>query len=629
MDFINTILLSSLLLTNTNDKNYQDNSSDSTKIEWTESLKKVDISSQVLKLEFLESSRDVFILEAEDFENLAIYSPTDLLKYISNVEIVERGPNAAQADIKLNGGTFEQSLILIDGHKIMDAQTGHHLLNLPIALEQIERVEILRGSAARIYGINSLAGAINFVTKSNNSKEVQVHLAGGSNFQKNEKENLYANLHANIAAYFNQNDYLQNIALSYDRGNGYRRNTQYEQVKGFYKIQKQWTNKWQFEGFVSAIYNDFGANQFYAPPNDENAIETVITSIAGVDIKKEISSKWSTSLKLSYRFNKDDYRFDKENPSFYQNIHDNHLMQAKWMHFHPTKFLDIRWGMDWNWNSIKSSNLGDWKRQNAGIYLDLFPKWNFSLDVNAGIYANYNQDWGLQLLPGIDISYPLWNTINIFAAWSTGQRIPTYTDLYYLGPNNIGNENLKPETSNQWELGIKGKKNNLQGNISLFYRNVSDLIDWVKENPDDPWRPENFGKVHTQGLNINAKWFLNNLINNSFHIGILPSYTYLFNNTSHFENWISNYQLEYVKQKFVLLTQFRYKNSWSFSPSYRIEQRVSNSLYQIVDLKLSYNNKNMEIYANLNNLTNVQNVDAYSIPFVGFWFNLGAKLVIR
>ncbi|HBX87582.1 MAG TPA: vitamin B12 receptor, partial [Marinilabiliaceae bacterium] len=88
------------------------------------------------------------------------------------VDIRERGPLGMQADVSMRGGSFDQVMILLNGINISDPQTGHHGLNLPVDLESIERVEILRGPAARVYGPNAFDGAINFVTKSSSQNEV-------------------------------------------------------------------------------------------------------------------------------------------------------------------------------------------------------------------------------------------------------------------------------------------------------------------------------------------------------------------------------------------------------------------------------------------------------------------------
>lgn len=588
----------------------------------------VGIVSNLLNLPFLESNKDIIVLTPQDFKKHAIMQPADLLKYISDIEVVERGPNGVQSDIKMAGGTFEQVLILINGHKVMDAQTGHHLMNLPITMDEVSRVEIIKGAAARLYGINSLVGAINFVVESGGVSNIKAHVSAGSNFEKNENDELYSNINAQVAGNWSKGSTKHLLSTAYHNGNGYRYNTGYEQAKLFYHLSKKWNNNTEVKWFVSGIYNDFGTNGFYAPPNDKESVETVATAFSGAEVNTTFSKTWNSSFKVSYRYNFDDYRFIKTNPSFFQNIHHNHLAQFNWMNRHDLEVLDIRWGVDFNQNWIRSTNLGDWNRNNLGAFVDVLPQWDFPVKVNGGLYVNYNQDWGLEWLPGIDASYKILPWMSVFAGWTTGQRIPTYTDLYYTSPNNVGNADLKPEHSQQFEMGLKAMRGNLKVQATVFNRSINNLIDWVRDDVNDPWRPSNFGKVHTQGLSMSGN-IKSPIGNRGIETVLMPSYTFLNNKTSHFEGVISNYQLQYLKHKAALLAQIIYQNKWTLAPGYRFEQRMSNSSFHILDLSLSYQHAKGQIYIDMNNLTNVKQVDAYALPLVGRWMSIGFKLDLR
>ena len=121
-------------------------------IQWPESLDEVLLSGTRLMIPFSEQSRSITTIEAEQIQSSPASSLAELLQQEAGVDIRRRGPMGSQADLYIRGGSFDQTLLLIDGIKLEDAQTGHHTLNAAIPLELIERIEIIKGPAARVYG---------------------------------------------------------------------------------------------------------------------------------------------------------------------------------------------------------------------------------------------------------------------------------------------------------------------------------------------------------------------------------------------------------------------------------------------------------------------------------------------
>ncbi|HPT32190.1 MAG TPA: TonB-dependent receptor plug domain-containing protein, partial [Prolixibacteraceae bacterium] len=109
-------------------------------------------------------ARVVTVISKAEIERAPAQSINDLLRFVSSVDIRQRGPLGAQADISIRGGTYDQTLILLNGINVSDPQTGHHNLNLPVSPESIERIEILRGPAAKTFGPNAFNGAVNIIT---------------------------------------------------------------------------------------------------------------------------------------------------------------------------------------------------------------------------------------------------------------------------------------------------------------------------------------------------------------------------------------------------------------------------------------------------------------------------------
>ena len=90
---------------------------------------------------------------------------TDALRLLPGVWVRQRGPFGSQTDISVRGASFGQTLVLVDGVRINDPQTGHHSGDLPVALEDIARIELLAGAGSSLHGADAVGGVINIITR--------------------------------------------------------------------------------------------------------------------------------------------------------------------------------------------------------------------------------------------------------------------------------------------------------------------------------------------------------------------------------------------------------------------------------------------------------------------------------
>ena len=108
-----------------------------------EQLDEVVINSSRIDLPFKENSRTITVITAEQIKQSAATNVADVLQQFAGVDIRRRGTAGMQADLYIRGGGFDQTLLLVDGFKVEDSQTGHHTMNMALPIEVIERIEDL------------------------------------------------------------------------------------------------------------------------------------------------------------------------------------------------------------------------------------------------------------------------------------------------------------------------------------------------------------------------------------------------------------------------------------------------------------------------------------------------------
>lgn len=590
----------------------------------TTSLDSVTIRENRITEPYSRQNRNIEIMDARQIKALPVKTVNELLSYVAGVDLRQRGPVGTQADVSIDGSTFDQVLVLINGVKMSDPQTGHHVLNVPIPLSAIDHIEVVRGPAARTYGVNALAGAINIVTKTPVNNEVFAQAYAGSNFtQDTASGQTYFGWGAQASAALAGKNQSHILSVAHDEGNGYRYNTAYSAYRLFYQNRTTINSKNSIEAIGGYINNDFGANGFYAAPADAEATEKVQTALGSIKYNYQPTNKIRISPRISYRYNNDDYIFIRQKPAVYHNIHETNVLTGELQSTIRLKKGTIGAGVEYRNENINSTNLGKRFRNNLGIYAEYKHYFSDRLNAGAGVYANKNSDYDWEIFPGIDAGYIFATNWKLFANATSGQRLPTYTDLYYKGPVNIGNAQLRPEYANYAEGGVQYSKANLFARASYFYRRSTDFIDWVRALPADPWQPQNFQTVNTQGITLLTHYQLAKSSN--YDVVLNANYTYLNPLIDAPTTELSKYAIEALRhQATVKVTSVLWKHV-QVNAVYRYLYRINANDYTLVDLRIGYTIKDILIYADVNNLLNTQYKEVGAVPMPGRWFTLGAR----
>lgn len=537
-------------------------------------LNEVVVSSPRLDIPFSEDSKSITVITAEQIANTPATSLVDVLRLQAGVDVLRQGMEGANADIYLRGGTFSQVLLLIDGIRVDDPQTGHHTLNSALPLDVIERIEIVKGPAARIYGQNAFTGAINIVTKNATSNKTNVAVAQGS-FESNQ---------LSVTEQI-QTEKQQHIAhFSLQESDGYRHNTDFRNLHVFTKSSFA-TGASNINLMTMFTERKFGANGFYrATTATEQYEETQSSLVALTSTLVSENQKWRFTPRLFWKRGQDEYIFIRNNPSVFRNLHITNRLGNSLDAKNTNAWGVTGFGFEFSRVSIQSNNLGDKNRTIAHLFFEhRFATGAF--DVTPGFAWSKYSDMGGFFYPGIDMGYRLSERVKI--TYNTGYtyRIPTYTDLFYESRTTKGNADLQPEKALSHEISMRYQAQKWSVEAAVFQRNGENLIDFVKQSPsDEAWVAENIAEnIRTTGGELTAVW--------KYRIGkqqhtLNLSYAYL--EDDYIKTVYSKYALNFLKHDVNAQLTKQFSTRFSSTAAYRYAKRALGDNYQLFNLRLDY-----------------------------------------
>ncbi|MFI0491665.1 TonB-dependent receptor plug domain-containing protein [Flavobacterium sp.] len=565
-----------------------------------DTLNEVIVSSSRIDLPFNKNSRTIQLITADDIKKSGVSNVADALQQIAGIDIRRRGTSGMQADLYIRGGSFDETLLLIDGIKVDDAQTGHHTMNLALPIEVIKRIEIIKGPAARVFGQNAFTGAINIVTKDTLDNGVSLDLKAGS----------FGQVSAAVTAGVNLDDSSHIIHFSKNASNGYRFNTDFDNTN--FVLKSTFDKKeLPIEMLVSLSERNFGANGFYATPAAINQYEKTKASLIGFSttIKK---GNFTWKPKVYWRHNEDEYIYVRSNPSIYRNLHISNKFAAELNGSYSSNIGVTGFGIETAKVFLSSNNLGANNRFLTTMFLEhRLELFNNKLDITPGVAVTYFSDFKFFAFPGIDIGYQLLDNVRVYGNVGYTYRIPTYTDMYYKSPTTIGNSNLEPEKAFAQELGLKWNVSNFDLSVAAFNRNSNHLIDYVKMLSTDPWQAQNIQDVTTKGFETQL---LYKFRVNSFNQKLQMGYSFIKDDVKQSAFNFSQYSLNSMKHQFVGSYTMQFLRNFNNTISYRYAERTTGGSYSVVDFGTSYNLKAFEISLFANNIFNTAYTETNLVP---------------
>lgn len=573
-----------------------------------EDLSELTVSATLAPLSQLEQVRLVSVLQREDVLRSGAQSVNDLLKLFSGVDVRQRGPYGVQTDISIDGSTQEQVTLLLNGVNVSNPQIGHLTFDLPVALEDIERIEVLEGAAGRVYGGGSFGGAINIVTRKDTTSTAMVRAEGGQ----------YATAAAGARATFSR----QSLSGGYARSDGATANSDFWRSQVFHSGSWRWL-RWQ-AGYSQKQY---GANTFYSTkyPNQWEEDMRLMASV-GADFKLGSMVNDQCSMDLYYQRNYDHYQL----------IRGTHTGENE----HRTNVLGGKMKFWWQWVAGKTAVAAELRHERYDraaidtsrtiIHMTLehnvtLGSWTLSAGVTGqGVIGATAAS--PSFYPGVDVAWRPASGWKLMLGYNRGYRLPTFTELYYKSPTHEGNSNLTMERSHSVSLSAQyrttlSERHALGGLFSArtFYHRGHDLIDWVMFSPDDTFHSAAFAldNVGAQAdAAVSGKCFR-----------LQASYTFLHQiRHDDVPVWRSNCVMEYLRHKLVVTGDWTVWRGLGVNASMRYHDRVGDyDPYATLDVKLRWSDPRYEVWVQGTNVTDTHYTDIGGVPQPGIWVTAGLK----
>lgn len=554
------------------------------------------------------------------------------LRLTPSIDLRERGGKGAQADISIRGGSFDQTMVLLNGIDFTDARTGHQSHSLPVDLEAISAIELVDG----LPGVGAYAGAVNIRTAPLMPDYLRFDASGGS----------YGYGYANLSGAVTGQRFSLLGAVSYRRSDGYRHNTDFDNCNAFVRATWETQRAGYFEFQTGYQTREFGSNGFYAAYNPDQW-ERTSTALASLRWRKEVG-RFSVGASASYRKNFD--RYDWTRGTAMNRHNTDNVGAGLW--------ADCRWsggvtslGGNYAYNHIYSTNLGELLDAPHGVYTHGKARhtgnvWvrhtvqgrRFDAAASAGISLTPYGESALWSLSG---GFRPMAEFYVKAGISQSMRLPTFTDLYYSSPAQINNLDLVPEHAVTYHIDADYTKRCWSFRAAAYYRAGRDIIDWVRrEEMGGKWHSEQTSRLNTYGVELTGVYATDE--------GFLrrAALSYSYTTTDRNTDVEAQSAMDFMRHKAALSVEVRFLRRISFALTGSVYDRngsytdypiAGNSQvktlrdfkpYFLLDGRLSWAKGICRLYVDATNLTDTRYCDMGGIPLPGTWITGGMTLTI-
>jgi vitamin B12 transporter len=458
--------------------------------------------------------RQVDILAGEELVKLPGRSAAELLQSVPGVVTGQRQQYGVQSDLTIRGSTFEQVQVLLDGFDASDPQTGHHLMDLPLGRQDIERLEVLKGQGSALYGSGSFGGVVNVVSKrpaQENGGEVALSAGGLGLWEaRGSVDAVSCGGDTGLRLSF---DRFRIDGQEIDRPDGGTNplGNEADTWSGSGRFL-QLTDTGETDLFVGWSKRRFGALDFYAP---FASWERTQTFFASARYNRKISERWTLEPRLFLRRHDDRFVLDRNNPDRYINDHQTRRVGSELRGIGTLGAShSVAFGLEGVYEDLDSRGvrggvdgpaMGEHLRRrfSASTELDRH-RGRLRWQLGGRLDAWHDRDPRTSGTGALSYDLSSWLT----ARTSAGSvfRIPTWTELFYTSPVNLGLSDLKPEHGWTWDAGLDVTTAHWTVQAAYFERYENDLIEWAMAPAETAFRVMNIAEGKVRGVETGATW---------------------------------------------------------------------------------------------------------------------------
>lgn len=625
----------------------------------TLTLDSVEVTATKIPTSINKTGKSITLITQKEIQKMPVSSVDELLRFLPGINLNARQGFGVQSDVGLRGSTFAQVLFVVDNIRFNDPLTAHFNNNIPVALSEIESIEIVRGPAGASFGADAVGGLIHIKTKHYNARQNEdtlllkgsigigqnsYHFSDANLSYQKEKILATASIQTNIA----KGEQLVNPNFGTSADSLYNN---YFNIRTYSAALTYFLNDAiKITGRTSLDRRDFNAKYFYTRSNFDESTETVNSSWSQLGIQRKHYDQLS-ELNIGLKSTNDIFVF---NPLFPVNEHTTKQLQINANHHYQLSALaKVTGGFMFLNKRIKSSDRGKHSTNAVAIYADaLYPVVD-NLVANGSLRLEYDSNFKLQLLPQLSLAY---NSNQYILRSSIGRavRAADFTERYVSSqiPNlsagrNIGNPDLEAEKS--WSFEIGGDyyyDETLKGAATFFLRASNNLIDYVLINSkeidnvnnlmanENYFYASNISKSTTTGLELQVQkqWVVNH------SLGIKGQFSYTLLNTSSDDIFTSKYIANHPNHNIGILIDATLPNISLTSSSNFVNRRSDFSEligakikknYFISNLRLTYDipfEDFFKAFIKVQNLTNMQYQEILGAQMPSRWWMFGLSL---